>query len=161
MSHGIGGHCSTRGNDTRHFSHALRRVGHKEDHQRHDREIEGGIWEGQGHGVGDHELDALQEWMLPGEGELRFRRVNADQRERFALLSDQLREGTIATAHIQPALAVAGGDPAEKVLAGEAAPDPHEAVVTGPIGEADRFIAHALGWDGVQGCTGRCWSGPY
>ena len=67
---------------------------------------------------------------------------------------DQLGKGTIATTHIKPALAGLRGDPVEKYLPDEAAPDPHEAVVTGPIGEADRFTSHALGCDGVRGCTG-------
>ena len=80
--------------------------------------------------------------MLPGIGELRLRRVDANECEGFVLLGDQLREGTIATAHIQPALALVRGDPVEKFLAGEATPYPHEAVVAGPVGEADGFTGH-------------------
>ena len=79
----------------------MRRFRYKENYQRHDRKIERFVGEWQGHGVGVHKVHALQQWLLPGIGELRLRRVDADERERFALFSDQLREGAIATAHIQ------------------------------------------------------------
>jgi hypothetical protein len=79
----------------------LRRIRYEENYQRHHRKIEGIVREGQGHGVGVHKGHALQQWLLPAIGELRLRRVDADELERFALLSDQLGEGTIAAAHIQ------------------------------------------------------------
>ena len=56
----------------------------------------------------------------PAEGT----RGSAAPGPQFALLSDQLGEGTIATAHIQPTLALAWADPVEKVLAGKALQTP-------------------------------------
>lgn len=53
------------------------------------------MWERQGHGVAVDKIDALQERVLPCEGELCYRRIDAGNRDGFALFDDQLREFTL------------------------------------------------------------------
>jgi hypothetical protein len=148
---GVSGDAAAGAGDAGHLGDALRRVGHKEDHQGHRRRVERGLGPGQGLGVADLESDpCLVREAVAGEGDLRRRRVDALHLGRRAALHQQLGEGAVAAADIGPAPAGRGGEPAQEGLADVAAPDAHVGLVGGTVFEADLRRIHA---DGLRWST--------
>src|SRR5207248_5374312 len=127
-----------------HLSHAPGRLGDKEDHQRHDRHVEGAVRERQRHRI------ALAEFChrCPASGacigQLPIRRIDPLNVRGCAPGYNQLGERTVAAADIDPFQAFARRQPIVKDIAGKPAPGAHHPLIVGAVLEAYLMFSHRM-----------------
>ena len=101
----VGGDDGARGDDPYHFSDALGRIGHEENHQRHDGHVERVVGERLSHRVALTKLCAPRRGSRASKGELRLGRIDSIDRHGRAAIDDHFRKGAVAAADVEPAQA--------------------------------------------------------
>src|SRR5688572_4880329 len=81
-------------------------------------------------------------WLSSGKGKLALRRINSVYARRSTVLDQQLGEGTVAAADINPAQANGQRQPIQEDTTGQPAPGAHVVLVGGAILEADLKFGH-------------------